>query len=665
MNLDCQVVIGGVDYTSHVTGIERRATLCEQDHVATVTLDCNGSSILPYHEIVIHEQGAKVFTGYVEDITSRVPDYCAVITARTARKKLEDWWLDEEHKPSGGATVPSEIAWAMSQAGVSYTIEDGVGDLPVPSDRTWQYVSAWDMIKDLLRIGGLQTWADADNGMHIGRVQLAGTADFALSSFTGSSRDESDDYTRNGIAVYGSGVTGFVSATLDWLGTRERHGAFALPEVRSQSRADDLAQDALTEFLSKSDVIVADVEGNPDYQIMQLAEATEGFLGLSGQVYPLTGLNSQMNANNGYVMQLTLGERCPIIWGAGGGGGSENEEDLWPLLGTSETYPSCVTGPNIVFASWCVTEGGSSAVRIHKIFGRTITELYRHSNGDGGTKSIIRRSPDGNLWCAVECVISGNTYTQVIKSSDNGVNWTLQSSIGGGLVDFWAWNGVLALLTESGSYNIANISYDDGVTWPTSRSLWGGTHKSIAANSNYWYVVEGNSAESVGCRLRGFSHDGSESFNTQIQTHTGSSMYYRTAIFIAGCKVFVAYRQKDESSGRAWWWRLGFWYSGDNGKTETRHIIIKTYVPLSPAPGEPRLSTFGAHCVYVANEGSKILMWHSYDNGASWMQPPVDVVDISDPNASFKEVSVWGNVRAICWSTYTDTERVAFDIGWG
>jgi len=340
MNLDCQVVIGGVDYTNHVTGVERRATLCEQDHVATVTLDCNGSGILPYHEIIIHEQGTKVFTGYVEDITVRVPDYCAVITARTARKKLEDWWLDEEHVPNGADTVADEIGWAMGQAGVSYEIEDNAGSMPVPSDRTWQYVSVWEMIEDLLRTGGLQIWAEADGALHIGRVySTTSTPDFSLSNFIAITRDESDDYTRNGIAVYGSGAEAFNTRTIDWLGTRKRYGAFAIPEVRTHATAENLVEIALDEFGVKADVITGEVEGNPSYNITQIAELTDSFCGLSGGVYPLTSLDTEMSPENGYKARVTFGERCPVLWGRDASPGSYDDSGgstVWP--GPTQPY---------------------------------------------------------------------------------------------------------------------------------------------------------------------------------------------------------------------------------------------------------------------------------------------------------------------------------------
>ena len=167
------------------------------------------------------------------------------------KSKQEIWQLDIDHKEN----------WPCISL--------------IQKDRTWQYVSVWEMIEDLLRTGGLQIWADEDGVLHIGRAYTLFDPSFTLANFLSISRDESDDYTRNGIAVYGSGVEAFDTRDIDWLGTRKRHGAFAIPEVRTIATAQDLVEIALDEFGSKSDVITCEVEGDPSYKIAQRAMLTE------------------------------------------------------------------------------------------------------------------------------------------------------------------------------------------------------------------------------------------------------------------------------------------------------------------------------------------------------------------------------------------------------
>lgn len=667
MNLDCQVVIGGVDYTDHVTSIERRATLCEQDHVATVTLDCNGSGILPYHEIVIHEQGTKVFTGYVEDITVRVPDYCAVVTARTARKKLEDWWLDEEHVPNGADTVADEIGWAMGQAGVSYETEGNVGSMAVPKDRTWQYVSVWEMIEDLLRTGGLQIWADEDGVLHIGRAYTLFDPSFTLGNFLSISRDESDDYTRNGIAVYGSGVEAFNTRDIDWLGTRKRHGAFAIPEVRTIATAQDLVEIALDEFGCKSDVITCEVEGNPSYKIAQRAMLTEGFCGLNQSVYPLTSLSAEMQPDTGYKMRLTFGERCPILWGRDTIR-DQNGTDYWPGADLpysseswySEVWPSCAESPNGVYASWEVSIPSEDRVRIFKLVDRSVTELYHHTQDS--TRSYVRRSPSGRIFCAIEY---GSPPSICIVYSDNDETWnSLEVVSDRRLKDFYVVNDNILLVStkdyNSPYYVYMYVSTNGGADFTEYVVTATVDMFAIAGDETYWYRLEMDTDDFYLCRR---PYGGDESTTIIVEDYWKAPYSYDALagdLHSENGKVYVIYNASQTWDNK---FALRCWRSLDHGGSKSSDV--ETARPAAD-PGTPQIHAYGKHIAIAYICGSQIYVQNSWDYGGSW-DTPIALADNGDVRSSEDEfgVSVYAG-RCVAWKTIDASDtyfRVSFDRG--
>lgn len=666
MNLDCNVVIGGVDYTSHVIGIERRATLCEQDHVVTVTLDCNGSSIVPYDEITIKELGTTVFTGYVEDITVYVPEYNAAVTCRTARKKLEDYWLDEEHVPDGASTVADEIAWAMTQAGVSYETESNVGSMPVPSDRTWRYVSTWDMIEDLLRTGGLQIWDAADGVLHIGRVYNALNPSFSLDDFLSINRDESDDYTRNGIAVYGSGVMSFDTRTIDWLGTRKRYGAFAIPEVRSVATAQDLVSIALDEFGSKADVITCEVEGNPSYRVSQVATLTEGFCNLSGE-YPLTSLESTMRPDSGYKMRLTFGERCPVLWGRDSAG-DQNGVDYWPgpdlpyssELWYSESQPSCaVTGSGITYASWRVSIPAEARVRVFKLIGRTATELYHHTQDS--IKSFVRLSPSGRIFCAIE---EGSPPGVTLRYSDDESTWnTIPVATRRWLKDFYVVNDDILLVStrdyDSPHFTIMYVSTNGGASFTeyiitdTLVDMY-----PIAGNTTYWYRLV---LDSTNFYLYRRSYGGAESATTIVEGYNTEPYAYDSLcgdICVSGNSVYVVYNASRGWEGQ---YKLRCWRSDDQGAS----MAIDTEMSQPPVdPYTPRASVYNNRIAAAFVHPPQIYVQNSWDYGASWGEL-IALADNNDVRSELGEfdISVYGG-RCVCWKTTDGSDyRVSFDRG--
>jgi len=288
-----------------------------------------GQAFSPYDEVVITEDGTKTFTGYMANVGhSRMPP-ARVINCQCPLKKVNDYWFTSFS--TGGSLVPTLIDNIMTEVGVSYSINDSY-TYPT-AEQEWANTSAMDVFRSLLTMAGWQAYSDADGVIQIG-VLDRGSVDHAFTDLINVESARDDSWIRNAIAVYGApGIstkqygTGYEAF--------ERAGAFANPLIGTTTAAIDVAAKALDLFNSELHVVRAEVVGDPDVRIGQTASVTESFTELSTHIDVITTLRSSMSTK-GYMLDVTMGERCPTIWGFGaiqylyaatGGSGVYRSED--------------------------------------------------------------------------------------------------------------------------------------------------------------------------------------------------------------------------------------------------------------------------------------------------------------------------------------------------
>lgn len=316
--MNATVTIGGVDCSNYIVFVNRHHSICNMVGEAEVGLDPTwAQAFSPYDEVVVHEDDdgglTKVFTGYVANIGhSRMPP-ARTINCQCPLKKVRDYWFTSFE--TGGSMVPTLIDNVMTTVGVSYSIND-TNAYPT-AEEEWVNTSAMNVFKSLLTMAGWQAYSDPDGVIQIGQLERGvGSSYFVEGDNLISVESAHDDsWIRNAIAVYGApGISVKRYADGYQAGDFERAGAFANPLISTEATAIDIADRALDLFDSELHVVRANALGDPAIQIGQTASVTESFTGLSAHTDMITTVRSSMSVD-GYMLDVTLGERCPTIWG--------------------------------------------------------------------------------------------------------------------------------------------------------------------------------------------------------------------------------------------------------------------------------------------------------------------------------------------------------------
>jgi len=384
--MEATVTIGGVNCSSYIVFVNRHHGICQMVSEPEIGLDPTwNQAFSPYDEVIITENGTKVFTGFVANIGhSRMPPTRA-INCQCPLKKVRDYWLTSFE--TGGSTVPTLIDSLMTTVGVSYSINDSY-DYPT-AEEEWMNTSVMDVFKSLLTMAGWQAYSDPDGVVQIGQLKK-GSPSHTFNEGDNlinveSARD--DSWIRNAIAIYGApGISVKKSRVVKYAGF-ERAGAFANPHIGTVALAEELAIKALEEFDSPLFVVKAQVLGDPDVQIGHTASVTDTFTNLYEHADIITTVRSSMSTD-GYVLDVTLGERCPTIWGfsvepgllyaATAGSGvyaSGNYGDLWEAV-NGITAGSILTGDALH-----VNAVEANYLDPYDVWAGTDDGLYRSRNG--------------------------------------------------------------------------------------------------------------------------------------------------------------------------------------------------------------------------------------------------------------------------------------------
>lgn len=315
ITLQVDVNIGGNDVSDYVVSIERQHSICDTTATGIVTLSSDfGGTIDPYDQVVIYEQGTKVFTGFVNGVNrGRVPvEYTVEISDPSI--KLQDYWLEQEYR-SAGETAEYWIGFFCDLAGVSHTFDhehNRIVPEVKPDEYGWQYSSAMDVIKELLVIGGFHMSSFPDGVIHFSNQEI-GSLGKSLSPIR-INRDRSTDGSRNKAIVFGRyPIVAEMTLPLDELGDRGKTAVVASRHIESETYASSIAGEMLAHFSRIDDVKTVDAEGDPDYRVGYRVGLSDSWMNLSGDAL-ITTIRSNIS-DSGYIMTLVLDQFCPFIWG--------------------------------------------------------------------------------------------------------------------------------------------------------------------------------------------------------------------------------------------------------------------------------------------------------------------------------------------------------------
>lgn len=312
-NLNVSVTIGGSNVTDYVVGIERGHSICDQVATGSIMLSFESPTTPdPYDEVVIYEMGTKVFTGYVVDVhQGRMPPEYTIGFADPAIK-LQDYWVDQLYE-SGGETAEYWIKFFCDLASVAYSFDCAYAN-QIPNDYSWQYTSALEAIRQLIAIGGYHMISDPDGVIHFRRLPPTALLDISP-QITGIGKETSITPSRNRTVLFGrTPIAAEATVTVTELGSREKTAVIATPYVEDQSYAQTLANAMADHFGQVEEIIVLEVEGDPDYRVGYYLSVTESWTGLNDYLGMVTGVKSSIG-NSGYIMEITLDRFCPYIWG--------------------------------------------------------------------------------------------------------------------------------------------------------------------------------------------------------------------------------------------------------------------------------------------------------------------------------------------------------------
>jgi len=243
-------------------------------------------------------------------------DPLRVIMGQDATKKVQDTWLTS-WETGGSVTAIGALTDLFTESGLTALqynfIETTTELLP---DKDWTNTSVWDICEEILTMMGWQIWADGDGVLQIGEITMpTPTHTFQAGvNLISVSRRRDDSYTRNAIAVYGSdNISVKKTQVSPILSDMERAGAFANPLVHTEALATSLAERALHEFNRLLDVKTCEVLGDATVKVGDAATVIEGWCELYHDCL-ITGVRSSLDTN-GYILTVTLDERCPTIWG--------------------------------------------------------------------------------------------------------------------------------------------------------------------------------------------------------------------------------------------------------------------------------------------------------------------------------------------------------------
>ncbi len=317
--------VDGNSITGYVRALRRTQQLCNPMQIATLTLSTSfPNSISPAQQVVLYENGTKVFTGYVVKITRDRPSYDWVLEAHDVYTKCVNYFIDfvftvghdANDQPIRNYQPQSTNYWIgylCGLAGVGYTSTGGTGTVPQGVQIGMRTIH--ESLQDIIAYSSQYVRANADGELRFERI-VRNVANHTLSSNITVEDTTSDEWTRNVVKVYGYASTthrilAIASTTIPGI-IPDRITAVGAPMIQTDAEASRVADYLLSELGDLTHIVTAKIDGDPSIHIGQAARI---IYDVTDRTDAITSVTHATNEREGYTTEVTIGERCPRISG--------------------------------------------------------------------------------------------------------------------------------------------------------------------------------------------------------------------------------------------------------------------------------------------------------------------------------------------------------------
>jgi len=445
--LNCNVTIGGVDFSAHVTNIGREHFICRPVGLATIRADAeNAPACSPGDAVSILEMGVQRFTGYVADHGISHAPAERIIECQDEMKRLVEYQFVDTSFISNGQTITYWIEYFLDLVGVA-SHDVAITTQAVPTGIEFRLESVMEIVRKLCNVKGWQMYADANGTVHIGDFLQLGLETLLINKVRVSAL-LSDSWLRNHIVVFGQGgAKGEVIQAIPELGDETRSAVLANPYIPTQADAQTAAEDMAPYFQTPLDTKEITYEG-PEIvtSLLDTVAVNDDYCGyVMGLV---TGVESSFDVN-GYLVSLYLNERCPGFWGVwqvgegrpiylglnhtalGSGKGVWKTKDYkqWSnvsfnLAGNELNVNAVTINPFIGGEVWVCTPAG--------VFKKTSTTWVQVSMDDPTNSELASPAPvEADIdWLAIEFDIFSPGTIYVLGATSNRA-WVFKTATGG------------------------------------------------------------------------------------------------------------------------------------------------------------------------------------------------------------------------------------------
>jgi len=309
-----QLYISGEDFSDYIVESVRENSICNP--VGQLSLQMSTvlpRKILTYEPVTFYENEVKVFTGYVGDVNlSRMPASCSV-TCYDMMIKAKDKWLKGDELISGGESIGYWVGRFLGAAGIPGLVVDDPGDQGVYPGFGWNNMTCMDAIIQTLQMSPYQIICDGDGHPHLMSMRRD-TPVQTIDGYIDFERAQNDRWVRNRIVVMGvAPAVADVFAPNEYIPGEIRAAIVATGAIHNEVTASELAERMRVEFSQPLDVKIVTIPGDPTLEIGQTVSMVETWSDYS-EYCLITGLASTYS-EHGYILELTLDEKCPNFWG--------------------------------------------------------------------------------------------------------------------------------------------------------------------------------------------------------------------------------------------------------------------------------------------------------------------------------------------------------------
>lgn len=311
--MSIQVEVDGNDISSYVTSVERRQSICNPIGEATIGLSPNlPTRINTFEDVLIYENGVKVFTGYTMCVVKARLPIKATLTCSDVLVKAKETWIEDDYISNGESVAYwmrkfiklSKISKRNIGKGQNYQVYPGFG---------WGHMTAFEAMIQTLQMCPFQIYADRDGQVNLTRLDKSNPVK-TIDSYISYERTRNDSWIRNRAVVMGYGD---LAADITWpnpyLPNEVRTVAIATGTIYNAALANEIATEVLYEFKNPWDVKVVTIPGDPDLEVGQAIHFKDTWSGYESNCV-IVSLNSIYEGET-YETELSLDERCPKFWG--------------------------------------------------------------------------------------------------------------------------------------------------------------------------------------------------------------------------------------------------------------------------------------------------------------------------------------------------------------